>query len=236
MEFITSPWEKHFLNFARSIDHSALLVSPYITSKALSQLTINAKRSSSIRFKILTKLDSNSMSNGSLDVEAIAKFCREFPNSKVSHLPGLHAKVYIADSHTAIVTSGNLTFSSLSQNFEYGVLVKSQKQISEISQNIFDYEKFGTELSYQHLKQFGEIARRLTKIYDLTFKSSQVELIQKLKQELRCAQDSINELRGISGQSITSIFSDAVSPCIAKWSVTNFYNLLSYQEFASRPM
>ena len=72
--------------------------------------------SDAVRIKIIAKIDSISMLHKPLDVEAIEKFCRRFPETKVKHLLGLHAKVYVADDHTAIVTSGNLTSSSLSRN------------------------------------------------------------------------------------------------------------------------
>jgi HKD family nuclease len=50
----------------------------------------------------------------------------------------LHAKVYIADSATAIVTSANLTEAGLERNLECGLLIEGQA-VQSIVQN-FDFE------------------------------------------------------------------------------------------------
>ena len=210
MDFISSPWEEKFFDFVRSITRSAILVSPYITSEPLAQLARRVSRINSIQIKILTKLDSASMLHGSLDVNAVSNFCSNFPETKVSHLPGLHAKIYIADDHTAIITSGNLTQSSLSRNLEYGIRLQDQQNVSEIYRNLQEYEKFGVELTVQQLKQFTNISQRLTQSYRSVLNSTNGDSEAEFERQFQVACDSIRELRGGAGESITSIFKRSV--------------------------
>ena len=210
MEFLASPWEETFLDFVRSIDRTALIVSPYISAKPLEQLAANIRCPKSIQLKIFTKIESSSILHGSLDLPAIERFWHKFPDTRVNHLPGLHAKVYIADDHTAIITSGNLTSSSLSRNLEYGIRVNDRNQISEISQNMCDYEQFSTELSVRKLSNFSELSKQLVNTYRAAYDSTQIELKNELDKQLDRVQISIKELRGASGDSITSIFARTV--------------------------
>ena len=41
--------------------------------------------------------------------------------SEIISLPNLHAKVFIAGQHRAIITSANLTQSGIDKNYEYGI-------------------------------------------------------------------------------------------------------------------
>ncbi len=150
------------------------------------------------------------MLHGSLDVKAIENFCLSFPETQVNHLPGLHAKVYVADDHTAIITSGNLTASSLTNNFEYGIRVKDRKQVSKISQNLLEYENLGMRLTVEQLNRFSEIAENLVKTYEFVFRTPELELKEKLDQQLDDAKNKIDELRGASGDSTNKIFGRAI--------------------------
>lgn len=205
-ELIDSPWEDAFLDFVRSINHTALIVSPYISAKPLEVLATTVKRPKTTEFRFLTNFNPASMIFGSLNVPAIDEFCRLFPPTVVTHQASLHAKVYIADDHTAIITSGNLTSSSLDGNLEYGVRVKDKRQISEIEMNLREYEQLGNPVSKQQLNVFSELSRKLAETKNLTFTSTQKGLMNSLEQELQGAQESINELRGASGESTNTIF------------------------------
>lgn len=186
------------------------MVSPYITADPLAQLATSISHVNSIRIKILTKLDSTSILHGSLDVGAVRKFCNDFPETSVTHLPGLHAKIYIADVHTAIVTSGNLTQSSLSKNLEYGIRLQDQKQVGEICQNLQEYERLGIGLSLQQLNQFSDISQRLIRSHHSALTSTRAKLQAEFDRQFQIAQDSIRGLRGETRESITSIFKRTV--------------------------
>ena len=123
--------KRSFLNLPDQL--IALLVSPFITSYPLKQLVANVSGAKSVRFKILTGLESTSMFNDSRDVNAILEFCHEHPKTKIGHLPRLNAKVYVEDNHTAIITLGNPTSNSPSRNLEYGIRLTDHDDVLEVS-------------------------------------------------------------------------------------------------------
>ena len=209
MDFISSPWEGKFEDFYRSITRSAILVSPYITAEPLELLAVNVSQVSSIQFKILTKLDPTSILQGSLDVNAIINFCNKFPETRVSHIPDLHAKIYVADDHTAIITSGNLTQSSLSRNLEYGIRLRDKQLVSEICRSLQEYEASGMELYLHQLKQFSNFSREIESDRS-AFTSTSAEIKTNFDRLIKSAQDEIKELIGGEGESIPSIFRRSV--------------------------
>ena len=54
-----------------------------------------------------------------------------------NHQP-LHSKIYVFDETQAIVTSGNLTYGGLNTNYEYGVLIRDEANVSSIIQDFYD--------------------------------------------------------------------------------------------------
>ena len=133
MQTVRSPWAKTFDSFVRSVRQRAIIVSPFITEEPLLRFISLLQGRTPPHVVLLTNLAPGSMLQGSLDTKAVAKFCKEFPKITVRHLPGLHAKSYVADEHTAIVTSGNLTSSSLFQNYEYGIQVDDPAAVRRIA-------------------------------------------------------------------------------------------------------
>ena len=62
-----------------------------------------------VEVSVLTDVRPQSALSGATDLDALAKLCEALPRCKLTHLPSLHAKVYVADQRMAIITSGNLT-------------------------------------------------------------------------------------------------------------------------------
>ena len=89
------------------------------------------------------------MSSGS-----IRTLANNLPNLKIFHLPKLHAKVYIADSKKAIITSANLTRGGLNQNYEYGLFTDSFRLISQIREDIIEYSKLGALVTVENLLEY----------------------------------------------------------------------------------
>ncbi|MCY4275016.1 MAG: phospholipase D family protein [Gammaproteobacteria bacterium] len=232
MELLRSPWRNIFLDFSRSIEENATIVSPYISAQPLEEIAVSVQTPKSVQFNICTKLDSNSILHGSLDLNAIQKFCYKFPITTVKHLPGLHAKVYIADDHTAIITSGNLTISSLSRNLEYGIRVHDKETISQISDDIQQYQRFGCEISLQRLNDLCKQSNRMVKAYlDANdSNSAEIQLNDRLDRQRKKFQNSIEKLRGESGATITSIFSQTVLHVLKDGSLTTFQINLCIQD------
>ena len=206
MKAILSPWSETFDSFARSICRSAIIVAPYITQPPLEQLASRLATRSGIQVSLLTNLAPDSLLQGSLDTKAISDFCKEFSRTTLHHLPGLHAKVYVADEHTAIVTSGNLTDSSLHANFEYGIQILDHQMVQMIANDLIEYRALGASVSVVELDDLTETARSLRDKYAKTLNSTRTSLRREFDDQLEATHESLRQLRGKPGESTNSIF------------------------------
>lgn len=144
MTSIKSPWAAKFDEFAGSIEESAIIAAPYITRQPVEQLAGKLQsRRRSVRLDVLTNLHADSLIDGSLDIGALAWLCKQIPGTTVRHLRYLHAKAYVADGHTAIVTSANFTNGGLRRNHELGVAITDPDGVKDIVEDLREYGNLG---------------------------------------------------------------------------------------------
>jgi phosphatidylserine/phosphatidylglycerophosphate/cardiolipin synthase-like enzyme len=124
IELLTSPWLTAFHNLVSLAKEELLVVSPFLSNEPLKNILEIIRDKQSISINVVTNLAINSLLSGALDVAALLRFAQSVPNMTITYLPNLHAKVYIADTKVAVVTSANLTFNGLAGNYEYGVLLR----------------------------------------------------------------------------------------------------------------
>ena len=140
MQSIKPPWAPTFDEFAGSIQDSAIIAAPYITRQPVERLVGKLRsRRASVQVDVLTNLHSDSLIDGSLDIGALACLCKRIPGTTVRHLRHLHAKAYVADGHTAIITSANLTNGGLRRNKELGVAITDPDGVQDIAEDLREY-------------------------------------------------------------------------------------------------
>ena len=159
MQSIKSPWASTFDEFAGSIQESAIIAAPFIRRRPLERLARKLRSRRSVKIALLTSLASDSLAEGLVDCGALLQFCEQVPGTSVRHLLNLHAKAYVADSHTAIVTSANLTENGLRHNFELGVKITSAQAVSEIASDLAEYGAMGVPISTDHLPDLDRLAQ-----------------------------------------------------------------------------
>lgn len=144
MQSIKSPWGAAFDQFAGSIQESAIIAAPYITRQPVERLASKLRsRRASVRVDVLTNLHADNLIDGSLDIGALTWLCEQIPGTTVRHLRYLHAKAYVADEHTAIVTSSNLTNGGLFRNHELGVAITDPTGVKDIAGDLREYGNLG---------------------------------------------------------------------------------------------
>ena len=210
MDTIISPWQDAFERFARSIRRRAIVVAPFITAEPLRQFASFLDASSRPEIHILTNFDVDSLLQGSVDAGAIAEFCGATPNTSVRHLPGLHAKAYVADCHTAIVTSGNLTGGSLYRNYEYGIQINDSVMARRIASDLLEYGSLGMNMPLDEIQRLAEVSESLRSQRDATLKSAQDGLRRRFENQMEETRESLRALRGKSGESSQAIFSRTI--------------------------
>lgn len=207
---VPSPWSKTFENFVRSIHCCAIMVSPFITAPPLKTIASLLDANNWPRITLLTNLATDSLLQGTVDGTAIAEFCKEIPTVTIRHLPGLHAKAYVADEHTAIITSGNLTRGSLYENYEYGIQINDSVLVREIARDLQEYGSLGASVSLEELERLADIAETLKDTHAKKLNSARRNLRQEFENQLVSVQHSLLQLRGKPGESTNAIFSRTI--------------------------
>ena len=161
MTSIKSPWLATFDQFAGSIRESAIIAAPYITQEPVERFAENLRsRRNSVRVDLLTNLHSDSLADGSLDIGALVWLCQQVPGTTVRHLRYLHAKAYVADEHTAIVTSANLTNGGLRRNRELGVAITDPDGVRDIANDLREYGNLGVLVPADNLAELDAMAQQ----------------------------------------------------------------------------
>ncbi|MCH8817397.1 MAG: phospholipase D family protein, partial [Chloroflexi bacterium] len=136
MRVIGSLWADDFREFIGSAKESLVLAAPFITAAPLRIVQESLSVSRLGRLDILTNFAPISLISRSCDPGALAKFAIDVPPTRVFHLPGLHAKVYVADGNRAIVTSANLTANAFYSNAEVGLLVTERHVVADLAAHL----------------------------------------------------------------------------------------------------
>ena len=187
------------------------VVSPFINGYGLDVLHEAIQGGTKTRrLTILTCVSVQNIRNSSLDISALSAFCDEFKTCRVRNLPGLHAKVYIADGLQAIVTSANLTRGGLVGNYEYGFLISDTRAIENIRADMSDYSNLGSELTIGDLRGLAECAQELqsaAKDAEKAIRAS--DAWRSLSQKVETVQDNLLRNR-VRGKTVNSIFADTI--------------------------
>jgi phosphatidylserine/phosphatidylglycerophosphate/cardiolipin synthase-like enzyme len=80
---------------------------------------------------LVTRTDLRDFAKGASDIEAVCESARL--GACVMSLPRLHAKVYIIDNRAALVTSANATYSGMRRNWECGIALTDEREISQLT-------------------------------------------------------------------------------------------------------
>ena len=215
IRLLTPPWEKRFVRFVRSIKKRAVLVAPFITEEPLFRLAERLNLSSVPRIEIITAITPKSTLQRAIDLSAIASLCRQFPTVTVRSVRELHAKVYIADDHTAIVTSGNLTAGSLQSNLEYGIEINSLPAVRRIAADMRKFSAMGFAVSPAELDKFAADADGLRQAYDrLLNTGSDAEHDYHIRFE--ALQQSLQNLHAQPSETTVAIFKRTIAHLLKK--------------------
>ena len=217
MQSIKSPWTATFDDFVDSIQESAIIAAPFIRRRPLERLARKLQSRRSLRIDLLTSLASSSLAEGLVDCDALLWLCEQIPGTSVRHLLHLHAKAYVADNHTAIVTSANLTDAGLVRNFELGVMITEAHAVDEIANDLTEYGAMGVAVSNAQLSELDALAQEAQQIkqqVDMTNRSGTTaryhdalnDVNEKLIGLRVAAPEFVTDPKG----SITGQFADAV--------------------------
>lgn len=186
-------WSSRFVDLIRCAERDLIICAPFVTRAGTDLVLMNlSERFKTIgRLTFLTDLSPLSVGRGATDPSAIRTLTVSLAESRLIHLPKLHAKVYIADSHRTIVSSGNLTAGGLYNNYEYGVESQDTNFINNLSGDLNAYSELGACLDSYQLDRYCELAARVRRAFEIEQIEIASESRRKFREAIRDAEDEL---------------------------------------------
>jgi hypothetical protein len=153
--FVTAFREQALGQFIDAIRENALIASPFVGRQPVELLCHELERrliAKSVKLCLLTNLSPASLQYGTSDPQALILLLETLPNAQVRHLGGLHAKVYVADSRMALVTSANFTEGGIARNYEFGVSLLNTNHVRVVRKHLEAYIGLSASLQLDQLR------------------------------------------------------------------------------------
>lgn len=129
LEIVTTPTFAWLAERAVSCDTRIIIGCPYVND-AINELNKNI--SSDVTRTLITKTDLRDFAMGSSNLSSLCALARD--GVAVHSLAGLHAKIYVFDSSSALVTSANATYGGMYRNQECGLATNDSRVVEELTQ------------------------------------------------------------------------------------------------------
>lgn len=164
-------WNDALDRLVASVKTELLVSSPYVTQEGVNLVAANLslRTRNEARLRFLTDLSPLNICQGVTDPRALQSLTEAISSVQITHLPRLHAKVYVADSDRAIVTSGNLTNGGLLLNYEYGLEIADHTTVRAVQRDIAAYSELGAVVLPQRLTAYCQITDRVRATYRRPF-------------------------------------------------------------------
>ena len=202
IQILGATWRQELVRLVRTVKTSLVICSPFVGTEGTDLIAQNLPpdfRDGRANLLFLTNLSVRNMLQAVTDPGAILSLARSAVSDQVFHLPGLHAKAYIADESTAIVTSANLTAGGLYRNHECGVLLSTHSAVTRVRHEVTMLARLGAQIPIGHLTKFSSAVQAFASAYGHCRSSSESELLAQFKTEISPIEVELMRLRLSSG-------------------------------------
>lgn len=191
----------------QSVELDLTISSPYISNLGAEFLANNVtdkfKEAGTLRF--LTDLSPKNIYQGATNPNSFRTLFNALNRVQIFHLPRLHAKVYISDEKSAMITSGNLTAGGIFRNFEYGVRVDDGRHVTSIKSDLLSFARLGAKIGFAEINHYCEISEEVSKLYREKERSVKNEAELKFRQAITNASDQLIRA-SLSGGALHTVF------------------------------
>lgn len=212
LSLVRSPWTETLDRLVSLVNRQLLIASPFVKRYATERIIAGLDqrdRRESVRIGLITDLRPESALGGSMDLDALVEFGRCAPGFELTHLPSVHAKVYVADWRMAIVTSGNLTGPGLFGNLEYGVALTQEDVVKEIETDLENYASLGAKVAIDDVAALSVEMQELKVLFQRTEKSIRSRARRAFEEKLKSTRFRLLRQRA-KGKTTHAIFSDTI--------------------------
>ena len=221
---LKSPWTETFHRLLLEARESLLLASPFVKRSQTRQI-ISCLQSRGVQndlhVALITDVRPESVLNGASDLEALVDLGQALPGFSLTHLPSLHAKVYIADRKLAVITSGNLTDPGVSRNIEYGVALTDHGTVQEIRKDFQDYALLGAKISAPEIASLAEELSELKGLYQKAQRSVRAQAQRAFREMLEATRTRILRHRA-AGRTTNAILCETILFLLSKGPLSTF--------------
>jgi hypothetical protein len=194
-------WRDELRTLLGSAKHEVIVCTPFVsvsgTAFVEKHLPDGYARHGRVDF--LTNLSVGNLCQRATDPRALKQLTQQFPNTAVHHIPGLHAKTYVADNSLAIVTSGNLTAGGLYRNLENAVVVDDPSVVQEIKSQLLDFASLGAKVPHDILSTYCDTVSIAFESIKKDQRIAQESLRLRIASALQPLEDELIRLRLSSG-------------------------------------
>ena len=214
MDIIISPTEKWLSEKIRQCENELLVSSPYINwgfNKLLDCLPDYSM------LNILTRTNVKDFARGSSCIKSVSSLASK--GAVIRSLSNLHAKVYVIDKKSALITSANATFSGLDKNIECGIAIDDLNYVSDIRDRVingfganyqiekWEYERL-IELS-QTVENLKKLVQSKSELYSDNYEDEKI--IPVFQNEVKILLDSVTGWKRLTLEGVLRLQSDYFS-------------------------
>ena len=131
LEIVTTPTFDWLADSAASCKSRLLVASPFVNDGIMG---LTDMVPSGVARTLFTRTDLRDFALGSSNLNSICKLAEG--GVSIHSLEGLHAKVYVFDDTSALVTSANATFSGMYHNWECGLATSDRRIVSQLAMSL----------------------------------------------------------------------------------------------------
>jgi hypothetical protein len=204
-------WKDDLEELVGSARRNLFIAAPFITLPGVEAVrsSLSSELQNQGKIETLTCLDVISICQGTCDPFALRSLIGGINSFTLTHLPRLHAKVYIADDRAAIITSGNLTGGGLATNFEYGVALDEPTVIGRIRDDLCEYASLGANVGDEQLIVFCDASQRLRGAFKKQISSVSKAVREEFEERTREAEEQLIRLR-LAGGARHAVFAKTI--------------------------
>ena len=142
-------WRGDLATTIQNARASVLLAAPFVKYDVAAWLRKQVP--AGVALTVLTRIRADAIASAALDITALLHLAETSESARVVALPNLHAKVFVADQSSAIVTSGNLTRAGLDTNIECGVVLRQSRLVGAVREQMRSFARLGSQVSAKAL-------------------------------------------------------------------------------------
>lgn len=129
---VTTPTYDWLADCAKACKSQALISSPYVNGGILGLTSLIPEK---VSRTLITRTDLRDFAVGASNLDTLCTLAEG--GMSIRTLSRLHAKVYIFDDSTALITSANATYSGLNRNLECGIGTDDSVVVKQLTRSLF---------------------------------------------------------------------------------------------------